>query len=119
MLPFPLMGWVDCIADTAHDWLFSGILDNAHSDPGGDFAEAESVQHRGALLIGTYDRFTDGDPVGYLRNLNDHMPRKDENELIFIERTGHTYQQKEKEMAGKVAETVRRWRDGAEGRSVS
>jgi len=31
MLPFPFMGWVDCIADTAWDWQFSGLLNNVHT----------------------------------------------------------------------------------------
>ena len=35
MLPFPFMGWVDCIADTAYDWQFSGLLNNAHSSKTG------------------------------------------------------------------------------------
>ncbi len=31
------------------------------------------------------------DPAQFLRNLNDHMPTKEQNKLIFIEKTGHTY----------------------------
>jgi len=31
MLPFPFMGWVECIAYTAYDWQFSGLLNNVHA----------------------------------------------------------------------------------------
>ena len=44
--------------------------------------------HTGAMLAGTYDNFTDGDPVEFLENLNNHMPTAEYNKLIFIERTG-------------------------------
>lgn len=51
MLPFPLMGWVECQVATAYDWLFSGILNNVHTNPDGDFSQLERVTHSGALLI--------------------------------------------------------------------
>jgi len=35
-----------------------------------------------------------------------------ENKLIFIEKTGHTYQQKEQEIADIILETVQEWRHG-------
>ena len=59
-----------------------------HTDRNGDFSQAEKITHSGALLVGTYDNFTDGDPSEFLRNLNDHMPTARENQLIFIETTG-------------------------------
>ena len=74
MLPFPFMGWVECIANTAWDWQFSGLLNNVHKEKDGDFSQAEQITHTGALLVGTYDNFTDGDPSEFLRNLNNHMP---------------------------------------------
>lgn len=110
MLPFAFMGWVPCIADTAYDWAFSKKLDIAHADPDGDFSVAKQVTHTGALLIGTYDNFCGGDPVGYLENLNRHMPSAKENKLIYIPRTGHTYQQKEQDFADTVLKTVNAWR---------
>ena len=94
ILPFYFMGWVVCTADTAHDWL-SGILDNTTKN----FSQAEKITHTGALIIGTYDNFTDGDPSGFLKKINSHMPTAEKNKLIFIERTGHTYQQKHQEIA--------------------
>ena len=94
ILPFYFMGWVVCTANTAHDWL-SGILDNVTDD----FSQVEQITHSGAMIIGTYDNFTDGDPIGFLKNINSHMPTAKSNELIFIERTGHTYQQKHNEIA--------------------
>ena len=101
ILPFYFMGWVICTANTAHDWL-SGILDNAN----GNFSQVEQITHSGALIIGTYDNFTDGNPVGFLKNINSHMPTAKSNELIFIERTGHTYQQKHDVIAEKILNFV-------------
>lgn len=109
MLPFPFMGWVDCIANTAYDWLFSGLLNNVHTAKDGDFSQAGRITHTGALLVGTYDNFTDGDPSEFLRNLNDHMPRAKENKLIFIEKTGHTYQMKHQEVANRILKQLKDW----------
>ena len=108
MLPFEFMGWVPCIADTANDWL-SGILDNVHVEKDKDFSQAEQISHTGALLIGTYDNFTYGDPAGFLRGINEHIPTAKENQLVFIERTGHTYQRKEQETADKILELMKGW----------
>ncbi len=108
-LPFPLLGWIDCVADTAHDWLFSDVLDNVHVERDADFSQVASIKHAGALLIGTYDAFTYGDPAGFLANINDHFPVAARNRLVFIEGTGHTYQQKEQEMADDVLDLVQQW----------
>ena len=43
MLTFPFMGWVECIANTAYDWQFSGLLNNVHTAKDGDFSQAEMV----------------------------------------------------------------------------
>ena len=110
MLPFPFMGWVDCIANTAYDWQFSGLLNNVHTAQNGDFSQAENITHTGALLVGTYDNFTDGDPSEFLRNLNAHMPTADRNKLIFIEKTGHTYQMKHQEVANDILQQLQEWR---------
>ena len=63
--------------------------------PNGLVQQTEQIAHTGALLIGTYDRLTYGDPSGFLRNINNHIPTTRDNRLIFIEGTGHTYQRKE------------------------
>lgn len=110
MLPFPLMGWVECTVATAYDWLHSGILNNVHTRPDGDFSQLERITHTGALLIGTYDNFTDGDPAGFLRLINSHLPTAAENRLIFIERTGHTYQQKHQELADDILNLLNDWK---------
>lgn len=110
MLPFPFMGWVTCIADTAYDWQFSGLLNNVHTAKDGDFSQAEKITHTGALLVGTYDNFTDGDPSEFLRNLNAHMPTSDSNRLIFIEKTGHTYQKKHQEVADDILRQLQEWK---------
>lgn len=68
----------------------------------GDFTQAEKITHTGALLVGTYDNFTNGDPSEFLRNLNNHIPSAKENKLIFIEKTGHTYQMKNQEVADDI-----------------
>ena len=105
MLPFYFMGWVVCTANTANDWL-SGILNNVHTEIDGDFSQVEKITHNGALVIGTYDNFTCGDPAKFLKNINEHMPTAAENKLIFIEKTGHTYQQKEQEIADDILSLV-------------
>ena len=109
MLPFPFMGWVECIANTAWDWRFSDLLNNVHTTKDGDFSQAEKVTHTGALLVGTYDNFTDGDPSEFLRNLNAHMPTAEQNRLIFIEKTGHTYQMKNQEVADDILRQLQEW----------
>ncbi len=108
-LPFPFMGWVDCIANTAYDWYFGGLLNNVHTSVNGDFSQAEKINHTGALLVGTYDNFTDGDPSEFLRNLNKHIPTSKENKLIFIEGTGHTYQMKNQEVAEDILLQLKKW----------
>ena len=110
LLPFYFMGWVVCVADTAYQWLFTPTLNNAHVEPDGDFSEAAQITHTGALVIGTYDNFTRGDPVRFLENLNNHIPTARQNELVFIPRTGHTYQQKEQELADHILRIVGKWR---------
>ena len=110
MLPFLLMGWVECTVGTAYDWTWSGLLNNVHTSTAGDFSQVSQITHSGVLLIGTYDSFTDGDPSGFLRNINSHMPTASENRLLFIERTGHTYQQKQQELADKILQTILDWR---------
>ena len=104
ILPFYFMGWVVCTADTAHDWL-SGILDNAT----GNFSQVEQITHNGAMIIGSYDNFTDGDPVGFLKNINSHMKTAQINKIIIIERTGHTYQQKHDEIAKIILNLATDW----------
>lgn len=111
MLPFLLMGWVECTVVTAYDWVWSGLLNNVHTEPDGDFSQVEQITHTGALVIGTYDRFTDGDPTGFLRNINSHIPTAAQNRLVFIEWTGHTYQQKEQEVADKILELIKDWKN--------
>ncbi|WP_154922525.1 alpha/beta fold hydrolase [Klebsiella grimontii] len=113
LLPFDFIGWLPCVADTAWQWLYSDTLNNVHVEPDRDFSQVERITHSGALIIGTYDRFTYGDPCGFLRNINDHMPTAADNELIFIERTGHTYQQKERELANAILKLVSGWRTEA------
>ena len=108
ILPFYFMGWVVCTANTAHDWL-SGVLDNVHTNFDGDFSQVEQITHNGALIIGTYDNFTDGDPSGFLKNINSHMKTAEKNKMIFIERTGHTYQQKHAEIAEIIKNLAVEW----------
>ena len=111
MLPFPFMGWVECIAGTAYDWQFSGLLNNVHTASDGDFSQAEKITHTGALLVGTYDNFTDGSPSEFLRNLNEHIPTASQNKLIFIDKTGHTYQMKHQEVADEILRQLQEWRE--------
>ncbi|WP_420835696.1 hypothetical protein [Actinomyces ruminis] len=91
-LPFPLMGWVSCRAETARQWLCDNILDNVHVEADADFSQVAAMRHTGAMRIGTYGRFTYGDPAGFLATINDHTAFPDANELVLILRAGHTYQ---------------------------
>ncbi|AIZ78452.1 alpha/beta fold hydrolase [Actinobacillus equuli] len=109
LLPFELFGWLPATADTAYQWLYSPLLNNVHVEKDGDFSQVEKISHSGALLIGTLDRFTYGDPSGFLRNINNHFTNSQANELIFIENTGHTYQQKEQELADKIRDLLTTW----------
>lgn len=111
MLSFAFMGWVSCIAYTAYDWAIDNILDNVHTEENGDFSQVSNIIHSGALLIGTYDTFTDKDPRKYLENINNHFKNPNDNKLVFIENTGHTYQKKEQETADKILELVKYWRN--------
>ena len=111
MLPFYFMGWVACIAYTAYDWAYTDMLNNVHVEADRDFSQVKSITHTGALLIGTLDTFTYGDPSGFLTNINNHMQHPEENQLIFIEGTGHTYQQKHQEVADKITALVKEWRE--------
>ena len=124
MLPFLLMGWVECTVGTAYDWVHSGLLNNVHTSSDGNFSQVSQITHTGDLLIGTYDRsamplrsaknFIDGDPSGFLRNINSHLPTAAQKRLLFIERTGHTYQQKHQEVADKILQLIRDWQEVAE-----
>ena len=109
LLPFELFGWLPATADTAYQWLYSPLLNNVHVETDGDFSQVEKISHSGALLIGTLDRFTYGDPSGFLRNINAHFTNSQANKLIFIENTGHTYQQKEQELADKIRDLLTTW----------
>ena len=75
---------MECIANTAWDWQFSGLLNNVHTAK-------------------------EGDPSEFLRNLNDHMPTATKNKLIFIEKTGHTYQMKNQEVADDILGQLQEW----------
>lgn len=86
---------------------------NSNDFTRGGLDEAEQITHTGALLVGTYDNFTDGDPVEFLKNLNHHMPTAGQNTLIFIERTGHTYQMKHQEVADDILKQLQKWRNEA------
>ncbi|QGA58904.1 alpha/beta fold hydrolase (plasmid) [Klebsiella pneumoniae] len=109
LLPFDFIGWLPCVADTAWQWLYADTLNNVHVEADRDFSQVESIKHSGALIIGTYDRFTYGNPCRFLSNINDHMPTASDNELIFIEGTGHTYQHKERELSDSILKLVSGW----------
>lgn len=109
ILPFPLLGWIECTVKTAYGWVFNNILNNVFVECDGDFSQVEKIQHTGALLIGTYDNFTYGDPKGFLENINNHFQNSNKNKLIFIEKTGHTYQQKQQETAEEILKVLKNW----------
>ena len=110
VIPFELFGWIECINRTAYDWVFNNILNNVHAEKDGDFSQINKIEHSGAMLIGTYDRFTYGDPSWFLENINNHTKNPEKNELLFIEKTGHTYQRKEQEVAETLLNLINKWR---------
>ncbi|MBR4250808.1 MAG: hypothetical protein IKQ15_00715 [Kiritimatiellae bacterium] len=83
----------------------TGIHGNFHS-----FSQVARIGTPGALLIGSFDVFAGGEPVGFLRNIAAHFPEPGHNRLVVIPGTGHTYRGKERETARAVAELVARWR---------
>lgn len=109
MLPFPFMGWAPMIAQTAWQWLWSNPLDNVHSDPDGDFSEVERIRQTGALIIGTYDRFSDGEPKDFIELINSHTMQPDKNKVIFVPGTGHVYSQREQMLADIILKLVKDW----------
>jgi len=109
ILPFPLLGWIPGTAKMAYGWLFDNILNNVHVETDADFSQIQQIRHTGALVIGTYDRFTYGNPSSFLENINNHFPNPKENELVFIRHTGHTYQKKEQELADCLADLIKKW----------
>ena len=111
IIPFELLGWIQCTAKTAYNWVFNNILNNVHVEKNGDFSQINEINHKGAMLIGTYDRFTYGDPSGFLKNINNHTKYPKENKLIFIEKTGHTYQKKQQEVADIILKLIKEWRE--------
>ena len=108
-MPFNLLGWIPGTANTDYQWVFDNILDNVHVEPDKDFSQVAAVTHSGALVIGGYDRFTYGDPEQFLKNINDHFPTAQQNQLIVIPKTGHTYQQKEQELADDILKIIQEW----------
>lgn len=60
-------------------------------------------------MIGTYDNFTCGNPADFLKNINKNFSTLAENKLIFIEKTGHTYQQKNQEVADEILNLIQSW----------
>lgn len=113
LLPFELLGWITCTVDTAYQWAIDNILDNVHVEPEKDFSQVERIQQSGAMIIGTWDNFTYGDPAGYLRTINAHMQTAKENKLVFIEKTGHQYHRKEQELADRILELMEGWKEEA------
>ena len=100
--------------ETKRGTLLDGVLFEAEH-------EADTVKSSGIAasrgsdtvlicITGIHGNFTDGDPSGFLCNINAHMPTASENRLLFIERTGHTYQQKQQEQADKILLTIIDWK---------
>lgn len=118
ILPFQLFGWIPCTADTAYQWLETTTLDNVHSEQDGDFSQIRHIQHDGALVIGTLDSFTYGDPKKYLQNINNHFRHPERNQLIFIQGTGHTFQQKEQELADHILQLMNLWKIGGKNNAI-
>jgi hypothetical protein len=108
-LPFKLFRWLAADADTANEWLFDDTLNNVHFNKGSDFSQVKKIDINGALVIGTRDRFSGGNPLNYLQNINDHWKNNRENELVLIKDAGHIYRSKEYVLADKLLELLKKW----------
>lgn len=109
LLPFRLFRWLSSTARTGSYWLTDDTLNNVHPESNGDFSQLESIQHCGALVIGTHDRFPGGNPVHYLKNINDHIPTKKKNQLIYMRNAGHIYRHQEKVLAQMILRLLNQW----------
>lgn len=106
-MPFKLFRWQRGINQTGWDWLTDDTLNNTHIKPRADFKQVHAIKQSGALLIGTHDGYSRGNPVQYLKNINNHMLTKDQNDLLFIADASHVYRGKEQEVAEKVLKTIK------------
>ncbi|MDE6267671.1 MAG: hypothetical protein K2M04_01145 [Muribaculaceae bacterium] len=61
------------------------------------------------MIIGTYDRFSYGEPKAFIELINSRMKRKGENRVIFVEGTGHVYTQREQMLADIILDLARAW----------
>ena len=118
MLPFALFGWAPMRASTAWQWVHANPLDNVHLDAERDFSQVEGVTQSGALFIGTYDAFALGNPVQLVEETSLHFARANENRIVIIPQTGHTYQGKEQYAADKLRDVVLAWETEREGTTV-
>ena len=109
IIPFNLFGWIECINKTAYDWVYNNILNNVHAEENGDFSQIKNIEHTGAMIIGTYDRFTYNNPKKFLENINNHTKNPKKNKIIIINETGHTYQRKEQEVAEILLDLIIEW----------
>ena len=109
ILPFALFGWAPMLASTAWQWVHANPLDNVHLDADRDFSQVEQVTQSGALFIGTFDAFALGDPVQLVEETSRHFPRADDNRIVVIPRTGHTYQGREQYTAVALRDVVLAW----------
>ncbi|MFR0771593.1 alpha/beta hydrolase [Limosilactobacillus pontis] len=109
ILPFRLFRWLSSTTVTAKRWLADDMLNNVHFGQDKDYTQLEKIKFTGAWMIGTYDRFTGGNPVKYLQNNNQHLPTAELNQIISIKNASHIYRHKEDELAMKISELVEKW----------
>lgn len=107
MLEFELFGWLPCLARTAYGWVFSDKLDNAHSDIGADFSQIKSINHSGAIIIGTLDGFSQGDGEHFIRLMASHI--KNGASVGLIKDARHNFMGKEKELASEILQILKGW----------
>lgn len=107
VMPFKLFKWQKGIIQTGWNWLTDNTLNNTHIETNADFKQVHAIKQSGALLIRTHDGYSRGNPERYLKNINNHMLKKDKNTLLFITDASHVYRNKEQEVAEKVLETIK------------
>lgn len=108
-LPFKLFRWLSATADTGYQWLTNDTLNNVHIEEDGNFTQIGNIQQHGALIIGTRDGFTRGNPRQYLTNINNHFTDPQMNQLVFIPNTGHIYRRQEQTLANQIMKLIHQW----------
>ena len=110
--PFKVMGWLECINNTANDWVNENILNNVFSTENKDCDKNQisKISIDGAFIAGELDVFGQDNSRAFIEKLNDAMQFKNENLIYIIEGANHLYKGKENELSESILEIVKKWK---------